>query len=192
MYKRLNYYVVISLLLILNFSLTYAQSTKDSINFNKKDHSIDLCPLSPVIGIYAIHYTYKFSLNNALILAPSYMHIKYKNIGHTNAPGIILGYRRYLWKNLHVDYQLMPMFDRYYAEDEQKTYPWSFDLWNEFRLGYEFDFNIKETTFFINLQWPLGFALYSDPKGKPDSFKEKARKSPLFYFPPLFFLGIRF
>lgn len=192
MSKLVIYYQVISLLIIINVSISYAQSTKDSVIFNKKNRSIDFCPLSPVMGIYAIHFTYKFSLNNALIVAPSYMNIKYKNIEHTNAPGIILGYRRYLWKNLHIDYQLMPMFDRYYEENEHKTYPWGFDLWNEFRLGYEFDFYIRKTPLFINFQWPLGFALYSDPKGKPESFKEKARKSPLFYFPPLFFLGIRF
>lgn len=152
MSNHIIFHRVISLLIILNVSISYAQTTKDSVFFNNKNRSIDFCPLSPVMGIYAIHYTQKIDNKNAFILAPSYMNIKYKNIGHTNAPGIIVGYRRYLWRNLHLDYQLMPMFDRYYEMNEDKTYPWGFDLWNEFRLGYEFDFNIKKTPFFINLQ----------------------------------------
>lgn len=157
----------------------------------KYKHSLDFCPLSPFIGIYALHYGHRFSKRNELIVSPSYMRIQYPSIGYTNAPGFIVGYRRYLWKNLHIDYQLMPMWDRFYDKNENKTYPLSFDLWNEFRLGYAFDFKIRKTTLFLNLQIPLGFALYSDPKGKSDAFKEHAKKHPLFYI-PLFFIGTRF
>ena len=76
-------------------------------------------------------------------------------------------------------------------KNENKTYPTSFDLWNEFRLGYVFDFKIKNLSLFLNLQIPLGFALYSDPKGKSEAFKQNAKENPLFYI-PLFFIGIRF
>ncbi len=157
----------------------------------KYSHSLDFCPLSPFIGIYALHYGHRFNTNNELIISPSYMRINYPSIGHTNAPGFIIGYRKYLWKNLHIDYQLMPMWDRFYDESCDKTYPVSFDLWNEFRLGYAFDFNIIDMPFFINVQVPLGFALYSAPNGKPEAFKKHVNENPLFYI-PLFFIGTRF
>jgi hypothetical protein len=153
--------------------------------------SLDFCPLSPVIGIYAIHYSRRISPNSEFIVGPSYMNIHFKDIGHTDAPGFIVGYRQYLWKNLHLDYQLMPGWDNFYESNEDKRYR-GFDLWNEFRLGYAFDFNLGKVPAFVNVQWPLGFVLYSEKEGKPESFKKYAEENPLFYFPPLFFTGFRF
>ena len=154
-------------------------------------HSIDFTPLSPVMGIYAIHYNYFVNGKSQFIVGPLYMRIEYEDIGHTNAPGFIMGYRQYFWKTLHLDYQLMPAWDHFYEENENKTY-YGFDLWNEFRLGYIFDFHIGKAPLFINVQWPFGFILYSDPDGKPESFKKMAEENPYFYFPPMFFIGIRF
>ncbi len=185
-----NYFFSLVLMMIISSEII-AQVTaqpKDSIKFK---HSLDFCPLSPVIGIYALHYAHRFAAKDEFIISPSYMRIQYPAIGHTNAPGFIIGYRRYLWKNLHLEYQLMPMWDRFYDKNEDKTYPTSFDLWNEFRLGYAFDFKIKNITLFLNLQIPLGFILYSDPKGKSEAFKQHAKENPLFYI-PLFFVGTRF
>lgn len=181
------------LLLIIFYSIElYSDQVVDSSEVNIYRNSIDTCPMSPLMGIYAIHYCRRITPNSELILAPSYMNIEHEGIGHTDAPGFIVGYRRYLWKNLHIDYQLMPMWDRYYEENEDKKYPVGFDLWNEFRLGYSFDFNIGKAPLFLNVQWPLGFILYSDEDAKPESFKEHAKENPLFYFPPFFFVGFRF
>lgn len=67
-----------------------------------------------------------------------------------------------------------------------------FDLWNEFRLGYVWDFQVGSIPAFINVQWPFGFALYSDGSAKPESFKQHVKENPFFDFPPMFFLGVRF
>ncbi len=188
----------LSVLLLIGFiSLGKAQAldkvatNSDSLKTDYK-FSVDFCPMSPLFKIYAVHLCYKLDKNDELIVAPYYANIHHKGIGNTNAPGFIVGYRRYLWKSLHVDYQLMPQWDRYYSSIEDKTYPLGFDLWNEFRLGYVFDFKIVQTPCFINCQWPFGFALYSDPKGKPESFKKMANENQFFYFPPMFFVGVRF
>jgi hypothetical protein len=178
--------------IIIDSNPLNANPNKDSTQVENYMHSIDFCPLSPVMGIYAIHYTRKISPKSEILAGPSYMRIQHEGIGHTNAPGFIVGYRRYFWRNLHMDYQLMPMWDRYYEMNEDKTYPVGFDLWNEFRLGYVFDFKIKELPVFLNVQWPLGFIIYSDGSAKPESFKSHAKENPLFYFPPFFFLGVRF
>lgn len=190
MQQNTNLILCLVFVLLISTKLM-AQATKQPKDTIRYKHSLDFFPLSPAIGIYALHYGYRFTTKDEFIISPSYMRIRYPNIGHTNAPGFILGYRRYLWKNLHVEYQLMPMWDRFYAMNEDKTYPTSFDLWNEFRLGYVFDFKIKNIPLFLNLQIPLGFALYSDPQGKSDAFKKHAQENPLFYI-PLFFIGTRF
>jgi hypothetical protein len=155
-------------------------------------NAIDLCPLSPMFRIYAIQYSYRFAPNSEVIVGPYYANIHYEDIGNTNAPGFIIGYRHYIWRSLHVEYQVIPQWDHFYEKNEDKTYPLGFDLWNELRLGYGWDFEVGNLPMYINLQWPFGFALYSDKSAKPESFKEHVRKDPFFYYPPMIFLGIRF
>ncbi len=189
--QMIRFYILfISIFLVgLDGSPLFAQAPESSpVVYN---NSVDFCPLSPMINIYAIHYCRRLTPRSEVIVGPSYMRISYEDIGHTDAPGFIVGYRHYLWKNLHIDYQLMPMWDRFYDTEAEKRY-YGFDLWNEFRLGYSWDFKVGKIPAFFNLQWPFGFALYSDPDGKPESFKKHAEENPLFYFPPLFFLGVRF
>ena len=151
-------------------------------------HSIDFSPLSPMFHIYAIHYTRHLSAHDDFIIGPAYTNIPY-DFGETRAASLILGYRRYLWKNLHLEYQLWPNYDWFYEKNEDKTYP-GFDLWNEFRLGYRVDFTLGDLPCYINFQWPFGFGLYV--ANKPESFKQKEKDEPYFYFPPMFFLGVKF
>jgi len=90
--------IVLILFAYILFQANVMAQKADSLTPKKEyKHSIDFCPISPAIGIYAIHYCYKFSPENEFIIAPSYMNIKHKGIGHTDAPGFIIGYRRYLW-----------------------------------------------------------------------------------------------
>lgn len=153
----------------------------------ERRHSIDISPLSPFIRIYAVQYSYEFSPANELILGPAYMNIRYA-FGETNAPALILGYRRYLWRNLHVEYQVWPIVDWFWEANEKKTY-FSYDLWNEARVGYRFDFELAGLDAFVNLQWALGFGLYAG--NKPESFLALRRESPIFTA-PLIFCGLRF
>jgi hypothetical protein len=151
-------------------------------------HSLDFCPLSPLFKIYALQYSYEFSKNNELILAPAYLNIHY-DFGNTNASALILGYRRYLHKTIHLEYQVWPTFDNFYEKNDDKHYK-SFDVWNEFRLGWRWDFTVGTVPVYINLQWPFGFGLYAS--NKPQSFLDQQKKEPYFYFPPMFFTGIQF
>jgi hypothetical protein len=179
-------FIIISL---FAFQLLYSQTTETSARQEYK-HSFDFCPVSPLFRIYAVHYCYRITPSSEIIAGPLYANIKYENIGNTDAPGFIVGYRQYLWKNLHIDYQLMPEWDHFYEQNEDKRYK-GFDLWNEFRLGYVWDFKIGNLPVFINFQWPFGFALYSEDAGKPESFKKHAKEEPYFWYPPMFFVGVR-
>lgn len=186
---------LIALMLILSwFRLPSAVAQSDDtpapqVQSKTYKHSVDFTPLSPLFGIYAVHYNRRISSQAELILAPMYTNIRYEDIGHTNTFGFIVGYRRFLWKELHIDYQLMPGYDFFYEKNEDQVYK-GFDLWNEFRLGYIWNFSLIDRPAYINVQWPFGFILYS--QNKPESFKEHAEDEPLFYFPPMFFLGLRF
>jgi hypothetical protein len=151
-------------------------------------HSLDFSPFSPLFEIYALQYGYHLSSHDELILGAAYMNIHF-DMGHTNSGSLILGYRRYLWKKLHIEYQIWPTADHFYEKNEGGYYD-SFDIWNEFRLGYRFDFTISGLPFYVNIQWPFGFGLYAS--NKPESFKEHERENRFFYFPPIVYLGMRF
>lgn len=175
---------------LLGLSILSAQAQKYGENTKiQHRHSIDIFPFAPLIDIYGIHYIYQLTPKDELIIGFSYMNIKFDGIGETNSPALILGYRRYLWKNLHVEYEIWPSYDDFYEYNEKKYYS-GFDIWNEFRIGYIFDFKVSNLPFFVNVQWPFGFGLYGS--NKPDSFWEFEKENKFFYFPPLIFVGLKF
>lgn len=151
-------------------------------------HSIDFSPLSPLFRIYALQYNYHCTPNDEFTLGAAYTNLQW-DFGNTNAATLIIGYRRFLWKKLHVEYQLWPDYDWYHNKLNGKIYP-GFDLWNEFRVGYQVNFHLGELPCYANFQWPFGFGLYD--ANKPESFKEHEEENPYFYHSPLFFLGVRF
>jgi hypothetical protein len=152
-------------------------------------HTLSYCPFASFVGIYAIHYFQKIDQRSEFIVGLSYMNIKFEGSGHTNSPALILGYRRYFWKGLHLEYEIWPAFDSYYEKNENRRYN-GFDLWNEFRLGYKYEFRIAGQQLHANLQMPFGFGLYAS--NKPESFQKIAENDKYFYFPPLLSFGISF
>lgn len=150
--------MILLLSFFLNLNVLNGQEINSSNIKETYKHSIDFSPLSPLFKIYGVHYSYHFSQKDELILGAAYMNIHY-DFGNTNAPTLILGYRRNLWKKLHLEYQLWPTYDNFYEKNENEYYK-SYDIWNEFRLGYKFDFTISKLPLYINLQWPFGFGLY--------------------------------
>ncbi len=166
------------------FLLTFGINAQ---TFDKK-HSIDFSPMSPFIGIYGIHHNYHLTPKDELITGFAYMKLYY-DFGNTNSPALIIGYRRYLWKNLHVEYQIWPGYDNFYEKNEDKYYK-SLYIWNEFRFGYQFNFKISGKPFYTSIQWPFGFSLYASNKAQ--SFKELEKENPFFYQFPLWFIGFKF
>lgn len=182
-------------LICLNATLLFSQTNTDVSSPNCK-HSIETSPLSPLLqmadkGIWGLKYEYAWTPKDELKLGLAYMNI-YFDEGNTNSPGLILGYRRFVWKKLYVEYELWPCYDAFYEKNED-TYYYGFDLWNEFRIGYQFNFHIKEFPMFVNVAWPFGFGLYST--NKPDSFYDRMNQSfadKYYYQFPLLFVGFKF
>lgn len=182
--KTIIYTTIIWLSISVNFA--FGQTDEQALTGNK--NAIEFSPLSPLMKIYAAVYSRKLSQNDELLLGAAYMNIHY-DFGNTNSPALIVGYRKNIWGNLHIEYQVWPAYDKFYEKNENKHYE-SFDVWNEFRLGYKIDFNISNIPCHINLQWPFGFGLYAS--NKPNSFIDHQKGNEFFYFPPLFFLGVEF
>jgi hypothetical protein len=150
-------------------------------------NAIEFSPVSPFIRIYAVQYARRVGEKDELIAGAAFANVKYDH-GRSHAPTAIVGYRRYLWKKSHAEYQLWPSYNWYYETDEKRYYNGP-ELWNEFRLGYTFDFSFGRTPAFVNVQYLIGFGLYGG--NKPQSFKDQAEREGIFAV-PVFFLGWRF
>lgn len=155
-------------------------------------HSVDISPVSPFIGIWVAQYAYAVTPKNELMTGISYMNLPY-DTGSTHAVSVFLGYRRYLWKGLHLEYQIWPMVDWFYEKHEGRYYR-SFDLWGEGRIGYRIDFDIGDAHLYVNVQWLFGNGFYASnkPQSFHDEVEHESKKLGIFDFQsPMLFTGIR-
>ncbi len=177
----------------------------DTLETRERKHSLELSPLSPAFRIYAIQYAYHPDPENVWMLGLSYADIPQKppaekepawmnilitantitkDVGVNHSWTLFFGYKRYLFGNFHLEYQLWPGYNSFYSTTERKYYN-GFDLWNEFRFGYTFVF--EDSPLYINLQYLVGFGLIEG--NKPADFGDGA--NPVFRA-PVFFLGWKF
>ncbi|MFP4664821.1 MAG: hypothetical protein ACLFM1_10380 [Bacteroidales bacterium] len=136
----------IILLLLAGIPLILPAQNRKTRNQPMYIHSLETSPLSPVLQmanvvIRAIKYEYALTDKDGLKTGLAYMNNHF-DIGNTNSPGVIIGYRRFLWKKLYVEYVLWPAFDAFYEKHSDPVYK-GFDLWNEFRMGYQFILRLK-------------------------------------------------
>lgn len=165
-----------------------ASAEADPAETLQRRHGIELSPMSFLFRIYAFQYTYDLTERDQLISGFAYQNIQHPTIGTTNSPTLILGYRRYLWDKFHAEYQLWPAYDAYYSSADAKYYN-GFELWNEARVGYRFDFEFANVPLFVKLQWLFGFGLW--PGNKPVAFLEAEKKERFFTY-PLLMMGWKF
>ena len=159
-------------------------------------HSFSTDPLLPLFNSFAIIYEYEKTEESSIILGFWYgkstetypKMLEYP--GYVVSISPIFAYRYYFWKNFHLEYQLYPGFTKYYHNSEDKYFR-SFSLFNEFRVGYRFEFQISELPMLLNLQIPVGFTIFDT--NEPGAFKRIRKQDPIFFlFYPNIYFGIRF
>jgi hypothetical protein len=176
--------------LILMAGSAAAQSQETTSQHARLENgAIEFSPASPFIHIYAAQYARRLGARNELLLGFAYANIEYDQ-GRSHAPTAIVGYRRYLWKKTHIEYQLWSSYNWYYENVEQRYYNGA-ELWNEFRPGYTFDFRVAGRPVFINAQYLIGFGLYGD-ESKPQSWKDQRDAEGELFMMPMVFMGWRF
>jgi hypothetical protein len=169
---------------------------EEALSNNDYPHSIGTDPLLPFFNSFALIYAYDLHKPFGLVIGVWYSYATTTPSVYLEYPGavqtiaMVAGFRWFIWRGLHLEYQLLPGYNRFYEEDEHKYYH-SFGIYNEFRFGYRFDFKVYDIPFFVNIQWPIGFSLYES--NEPASFAEVNRQDPIFYiFFPNIYLGFRF
>jgi hypothetical protein len=147
---------------------------------NRFQNAIVIRPIDLFLSIYIVQYERKIGLQNEIV-AGLY---EIKNNSNSEYPGYyqlispIIGYRWYFWKGLHLEYSLLPGYAKYNYTIRKETSK-SFEIWNEFHLGYKFQFKIFKLHLFLTPQVLLGFNLYKS--NEPSSFEIIDNKKSNFY-----------
>jgi hypothetical protein len=198
MYKsRYNSYLLILSFLLFLAITCIGQETESLPNTSTQQykHSISTDPLLLLFGSFSAIWEYQSNKNGYIIgswysksTATYPKGIAYP--GHITNISAIVAYRRYLWRNLHAEYQLYPGMSRFY-DDNSTIKQHSFSLFNEFRIGYKFNIAVFGLPLMLNLQWPVGFTLYES--NEPEKFRDIRKQDPIFFIPyPNIYVGYRF
>ena len=155
--------------------------------------------VDPFLSSYFLRYLLRVSPQDELSIGFSYT-------GRTNAlfgaayPGSFqffapsLGYRRYLWRAMYAEYVLFPGLAIYNDTGAAASYS-SFELWNEFHVGYRFEMQVGRIWLTIS---PEVIAAFPDIRSnEPRSFRTVDEASPAFGWPgfsilPNILVGIAF
>jgi hypothetical protein len=196
-----NYYKVLltiyALLIGLNFCFSQASTNSNEDRIDAiYSNSIAIKPIDLFVSIYAIQYERQFDKNNEGIIGIYYLQSQADSLypGTYRLITPMVGYRRYLWKELHIEYVLMPGC-AIYDDNSEGTRSTSFEIWNELHCGYRFQFSLLKTQMFINPQVLFGFCLYRS--NQPNSFRiidedpENFIPNQFYIFPNINF-GFRF
>lgn len=169
--------VLIFSLILINISYSFGQ--ENEAQYNK--YGVEVFPQVIPFRIYSAQFVYGISKNDFLILGFTYLNNYYPKkkdaIGQFFAPTIPIGYRRYLWKNLNIEGQLWPAYNFFKDLTQDKFYN-GFDLAGSIRIGYRFDFKVKQFPFYTNIQVEYLFGIYKG--NKPDNFDDTDVGLPLF------------
>jgi len=174
--------------IIISLSNIDAQNNRNN-QIDSVSNSINIGPMG---DIFILQYGKKISDKDVLIFGVSYTNPAILNViqypGTEQIYTLELGYRRYIWRGLHAEFQLDPQYFLCTDTVENKDYN-GFGLTPELRFGYRFDFRIAKVPFHFNIQWFAGYHIINP---KPKSFQVVDGGS--FYFSPIpmFFFGIKF
>lgn len=180
---------VLAILLFLNgAALAQNNTAAGSIRMENRN-AMEVSPLVAVFGkIYAVSYGRQLTESGQALIGFAYQNIEY-DFGTTHAPTIVIGYKRYFWKNLYAEYSLWPAYNAFHEDKEDKYYT-GFELWNEFRAGWDIDFKLGGIPVFISPQGLIGFGLIEG--SKPQSFKDYCKDEEPVFAAFNVMLGFRF
>ncbi|RMF01249.1 MAG: hypothetical protein D6772_05130 [Bacteroidetes bacterium] len=109
--------------------------------------------------------------------------------GHVRETGLGVSYQRMLWKGLFASVEVLPQFQTYLDENQQKVGD-GFKLYNSYHLGYHLAFG-KHKRFFVEPQVHCQHWMFDD--NAPEGFKSLDDKwRNYFLFEPNLYLGMKF
>ncbi len=100
-----------------------------------------------------------------------------------NALTLLLGYRRFIYRGLHLEAEFYPAYNKIHSKVNDKDYP-GIEMWGEFKIGYRFD--LAGGRLYIQPAPGIGFGFFRT--NKPPNFDEEIDYPT---FTPQLLVGIR-
>jgi hypothetical protein len=182
------------ILLFLLFALVFLIHPTSAQNLlDQKKYSIETSlTFAPFAKIYMIKTSFRISEHNELGFGIAFQN--WKNItksprGQAHAYTLLISYRYYIWKNLHVEVEFWPAYNHYNSFVDNKIYK-GLELWVEYKMGYKFNF---KNNLYLNLQPGLAHGIWMQnkwPEFQTYSTKEMIKNSLVFV--PQVLFGVNF
>ncbi|MBN2414154.1 hypothetical protein JXQ31_20940 [candidate division KSB1 bacterium] len=136
----------------------------------------------PLANIYLVHINFKLNEKHKIFFGPCFQNFKHESF-KVNAYTLLLGYRYFFWKGLHVETEVYPAYNNIFSNVTQRHYP-GIEMWGELKIGYQFNF--YGNRLFIQPAPGIGFGFFQT--NKPPNFDEEI-KYPI--FTPQLLIGFR-
>ena len=148
---------------------------------NSSEWSVGTSLTYPIARIYQVHISYNPGGKHEYFFGPAFQNFTSGSIT-SNAITLIVGYRYYIWKNLHLEAEFWPAYNPMYSDVTDSHYR-GVELWSEIKIGYKFVIYRK---LFIQPAPGIGFGLLRT--NKPPGFHEDI-KSPI--IAPQLIIGLK-
>jgi hypothetical protein len=135
-----------------------------------------------IVRIYPLHINYRHSESGEFFFGPAYQGWQSGTIT-AHAYTLLVGYRHYLRRNLHVELELWPAWNRLHSSVTDSHYP-GWELWAEPKEGYKFHLT---RNLYLHPNPGVGFGIFRT--NRPPRFGEDV-DTPIFV--PQLILGWRF
>ncbi|TVR54819.1 MAG: hypothetical protein EA421_07685 [Gemmatimonadales bacterium] len=136
----------------------------------------------PIVRIYPLHINRRIDAQREVFFGPAYQNWTSGTIT-AQSYTLVMGYRHYLWRELHVELELWPAWGRWHSSVTDRNYP-GWELWAEPKIGYRFHLT---RNLYLQPAPGVGFGIFRT--NRPPRFDEDI-ESPIFV--PQVILGVRF
>ena len=150
-------------------------------NGNSSEWSVSTSLTYPIARIYQVHISYHPGGNHEYFFGPAYQNFTSGSVT-SNAMTLIVGYRYFVWKNLHTEVEMWPAYNPMYSNITKLHYR-GVEIWGEIKIGYKFNLY---RNLFIQPAPGIGFGILRT--NKPPNFS-KDIKSPIFV--PQLIMGVK-
>ena len=145
----------------------------------------------PLVRIYMMKLSFEHSDRVELGMGMAFQNWRntdQKPMGQSHAITLLLSYRYYFWRNIHLEIELWPAWNRFESDVDGKTYR-GLELWNEYKAGYRIDMGSR---FYTVLQPGVGHGVWLQnpwPDVNYDNYWQFVRDSVIFV--PQVLVGMR-
>jgi hypothetical protein len=181
-------FVSLFLSLIPCYAEEIAKSANDSLDAKL---GIETSLTFPIVNIYMAQLAYQFKGNNELLFGPclQYWTDQGEAKGSAHAYSLLFGYRKYIYKQIHLEAQLFPAYNVFNSTIDGNTYK-GFELWSEYRIGWKFQFKAGDYSIYLIPQPGFTLALYLENIW-PGMSESTYRQNSILFVPQVI-LGLNF